>query len=73
MASLVARTVKNLPAMQEAQVRYLGLEDALVKGMATHSVILAWRSPWTEEPEGLQFHPVRKSRTRLSDFHFHVS
>ena len=49
MASLVAQTVKNLPAMQEAQVRSLGQEDPLEKGMATHSGILAWRIPWTEE------------------------
>ena len=45
--------VKNLPAVQETQVRSLGWED-LVKGMATHSSILAWRIPWTEEPGGLQ-------------------
>ena len=48
--------VKNLPAMQkpqETQVRCLGQEDALEKGMATHSSILAWRTPWTEEPGGL--------------------
>ena len=47
--------VKNLPAMQETQVRSLGQEDPLKKGMATHSSILAWRIPWTEEPGGLQF------------------
>ena len=52
-ASLVAQTVKNLPAMQETQVQYLGWEDPLEKGMATHSSILAWRIPWTEEPSGL--------------------
>ena len=46
--------VKNLPAMYEFQVRSLGLEDHLEKGMATHSSILAWRTPWTEEPGGLQ-------------------
>ena len=45
-ASLVAQTVKNLPAMQENQVRSLGREDSLEKGMATHSSILAWRIPW---------------------------
>ena len=44
----------NLPAMQETQVRSLGWEDPLEKGMATHSSILAWRIPWTEEPGGLQ-------------------
>ena len=46
--------VKNLPAMQETQVRSLGQEDPLEKGMATHSSILAWRIPWTEEHSGLQ-------------------
>ena len=42
--------VKNLPVIQETRVQSLGQEDALVKGMATHSSILAWRIPWTEEP-----------------------
>ena len=46
--------VKNLPAVQETQVRFLGQEDPLEKGMATYSSILAWRIPWTEEPDGLQ-------------------
>ena len=46
--------VKNLPAMQEARVQFLGREDPLEKGMATHSSILAWRSLWTEEPGRLQ-------------------
>ena len=45
---------KNLPAMQETQVWSLGWEDPLEKGMATHSSILTWRIPWTEEPSGLQ-------------------
>ena len=53
-ASLLAQTVKRLPAMQETQVRSLSQEDPLEKGMATHSSILAWRIPWTEEPGGLQ-------------------
>ena len=53
-ASLVAQVVKNLPAMQETWVWSLGWEDPVEKGMATHSSILAWRSPWTEEPGGLQ-------------------
>ena len=53
-ASPVAQIVKNLPAMQETQVRSLGWEDPLEKGMATHSSILAWRVPWTKEPGGLQ-------------------
>ena len=53
-ASLVAQTVKNLPAMQETPVRSLGREDSLEQVMATHSSILAWRIPWTEEPDELQ-------------------
>ena len=53
-ASLVAQLVKNLPAMQETQVQFLGQEDPLEKEMATHSSILAWRIPWTEEPGRLQ-------------------
>ena len=51
---MVAQTVKNLPAMQEAEVQSLGQEDPLEKGMATHSSVLAWRIPWAEEPSGLQ-------------------
>ena len=47
--------VKNLPAMWETWVQSLGQEDPLEKAMATHSSILAWRIPWTEEPGGLQF------------------
>ena len=53
-ASQVAQMVKNLPAMQETQVQSVGWEDPLEKGMATHSSILAWAIPWTEEPGGLQ-------------------
>ena len=52
--SPVAQMVKNLPAMPETRFRSLGWEDPLEKGMATHSSILAWRIPWTEEPDGLQ-------------------
>ena len=51
---LVAQMVKNLPAMQETWVQSLGRENPLEKGIATHSSILAWRIPWTEEPGGLQ-------------------
>ena len=54
LAALVAQTVKNLPAMQKTQVQSLGGEGSLVKGMATHSSIFAWRIPWTEEHGGLQ-------------------
>ena len=53
-ASLVAQLVKNLSAMQETWVQFLGWEDPLKKEMATHSSILAWEIPWTEEPGGLQ-------------------
>ena len=51
----MAQPAKNLPAMQATQVQCLGQEDALEKGMATHSSILTWKIPWTEEPGELQF------------------
>ena len=51
---LVAQKVENLPAVQEPQVRSLGWEDPLEKGMAAHSDIFAWKTPWTQEPAGLQ-------------------
>ena len=54
LASTVAQMVRNPLAMQETQVQSLGQEDPLQKEMATHSSILAWRIPWTEEPSGLQ-------------------
>ena len=54
MASSGGSVLKNLPAVQETQVRSLGREDPLEEGVATHSRILAWRVPWTEEPGGLQ-------------------
>ena len=50
----MAQIEKNLPAMQEAWVRSQGREDPLEESMATHTSILAWRIPWTEEPSGLQ-------------------
>ena len=53
-ASLVTQTVKNLPARQETQAQSLGQEDPLEKGMATHSSVLAWKIPWTEELGRLQ-------------------
>ena len=59
-ASLVAQVVKNLPALQENQVQSLGLEDALEKEMVTHSSILAWKIPWTEEPDGATCYGVTK-------------
>ena len=54
-ASLVAQIVKNLPAEFETQVRSLGWEDPLEEGVATHSSILAWKIPWTEDLAG--YHP----------------
>ena len=51
----MTQTVRNVPAMQETQVRSLGREDPLEEGMATHPSILAWEIPWTEEPGRLQF------------------
>ena len=68
-ASLVAQMVKCLPGMRETGIRPLGWEDPLEKEMATRSSILAWKIPWTEEPDGLQS-MGSKSRTRLSDFTF---
>ena len=63
-ASLVAQMVKNLPAVKETLVRFLGWEDSLEKGKATHSSILAWRIPWTD-------HGDAKTQTRIDDSHFH--
>ena len=57
---LVAHMVKNLPTIQETWVQPLGQEDLLEKGMATHSSILAWRLPWTEQPGGLQSTGLQK-------------
>ena len=65
-ASLVAQSVKKLPAVQETWVQSLGQEDSLEKEMATHSSILAWRTPWTEEPGGLYtVHGVARVEHRL--------
>ena len=61
-ASLVAQTVKNLPAMQDTQVQSLGWEDPLEKEMATHSSTLAWKIPWMEEPSGIQSMGLQKVR-----------
>ena len=61
-ASLVAQLVKNPPAMQETWVWSLGWEDPLEKGMTTHSSILVWKIPWTEEPARLQ--PMGLQRVR---------
>ena len=68
-ASQVAQMVKRVPAMRETWVQSLGREDPLEKKMATHSSILAWKIPWTEEPSRLQ--SMRsQSRTLLSNFTF---
>ena len=64
---MVGQKVKSLPAMQEARVRSLGQKDPLEEGMATHSSILGWRIPWTEEPGRLQF---TGSQRVGHDFHF---
>ena len=71
-ASLVAQMVKHLPAMWETQVRPLGWEDPLEKEMATHSSILAWRIPWTEDLVGYSPWGLKDSDTteRLHT-HFH--
>ena len=58
--------VKNLPAIWETPIRSLVREDPLEKGMVTHSSILAWKNPWTEEPVGLSSMGLQ-SQTRLSD------
>ena len=63
----MAQRVKNLPAMQKTQFQLLDWEDPLEKGVATHSSILAWRIPWTEEPGGLQSMGVAKSQVQLND------
>ena len=59
----MAQMVKNLPAMQETGIQSLGQEDPLQKGIATHSRILVWRIPWTEEPGGLQSMGHKESDT----------
>ena len=62
-ASLIAQTVKNVPEMTETRPQSLGWEDPLEKGMATHSSILAWRIPWTEESGGIQSMGSQESDT----------
>ena len=58
----MAQVVNNLPAMRKTQVQSLGQEDPLEKGMETHSSILAWRIPWTEEPDVLQSMGLQRVR-----------
>ena len=67
MASLVARSIKNLPAVQETLVRSLGWEDPLEKGISIHSSILAWRIPMDRGAWWAAFHGITKSWARLSD------
>ena len=69
--SLVAQSVKSLPAMEETQVRFLGW-DPLEKEMATHSSILDWRIPWTEKPGRLQSIASRESDTTEQLTHTHT-
>ena len=61
-ASLMAQMIKNAPAVQETWVQALDQEDPLEKGRATHSTILTWRIPWTEEPGGLQSMGLQRVR-----------
>ena len=63
MASLVAQTVKNPPALQETQVWYLGQKDPLEKEMVNHSSTLAWKIPWAEEAGELQSMETKESDT----------
>ena len=65
----MAQMVKNLTAMQETQVQFLGLEDPLQKEMATHSSILAWKTPWTDEPGGLLSKAQYNWATNTVDIH----
>ena len=69
----MGQMIKNLPVMQETQVQFLGEEDPLEKEMATHSSILAWRIPWTEEPGGLQsMESQRDVHDWATNTHFYV-
>ena len=72
--SLVAQTVKRLPTMQETRVRFLDWEDPLEKEMATHSNILGWKIPWTEEPGRLQSVGLGRKESDTTEWlHFHFS
>ena len=72
MASLVVQTVKNSPAMQETQILSLGLEYLLEKEMATHSSVLSWKIPWTEEPDGLHGVAKQSDMTERITLHMHI-
>ena len=69
---MVAQTEKNLPAVQETQFQYLGWEDPLEEGTATHSSTLAWKIPWTEGPGRLQSMGLQRDTTERLNFHFNV-
>ena len=71
-ASLVAQSVKNLPAVQKTKVWSLGQEDPLEKEMTTHSSVLAWRILWTEEPGGLQSMGSQRVRHNWLHTHLHL-
>ena len=78
LSSLVAQTVKNLPAVRKTWVQSLGWEDPLEKGMTTHSSILAWRMPWTEEPGDLWFIALHRIGQHWSNLvhmpaHIHIN
>ena len=72
-ASLVAEVVKNPPAKQDTWVRSLGQENPLEKGMATHSSILAWKTPWTEEPGRLHSRGLQRVRQNWATKHIYPS
>ena len=72
-ASLVAQRLKHLPPMWETRVQSLGREDPLEKEMVTHSSILAWKIPWTEEPKGLQSMGSQRVRHDYGSFTFTFS
>ena len=69
----MSQMVKNLPVIWETQVQSLGCKDPLEKGMATHSSILAWRIPWTEEPGRLQFTGSQRVKHDEPVMHIHTS
>ena len=70
---LVAQMVKNSPAMQETRVWFLGQEDPLEEETATHSIVLAWEIPWTEEPGGLQSMGSQRDTTEQLTFSLHFT
>ena len=72
MISLIVQPVKNMPLMQKTWVQFLGQEDPLEEEMATHSSILAWRNPWTEESGGLQSIASQRIRHDLATEHAHT-